>query len=45
MHIKYWLQNLEEDSSLKTLAWWEDNIKMDIKEIVWEVVEWVHLVQ
>jgi hypothetical protein len=24
---------------------WEDNIRMDLREIVWEGVEWVHLVQ
>jgi hypothetical protein len=22
---------------------WEDNIRMDIREIVWEVVDWIHL--
>jgi len=24
---------------------WEDNIRMDLKEIWWEGVEWVHLAQ
>jgi hypothetical protein len=24
---------------------WEDNIRMDIREIVWEVVDWIHLTQ
>jgi hypothetical protein len=24
---------------------WEDNIKMDLREIGWEVVDWIHLVQ
>jgi hypothetical protein len=24
---------------------WEDNIRMDLKEIVWEGVDWIHLVQ
>jgi len=24
---------------------WEDNIKMDLREIVWKVVAWLHLVQ
>jgi len=24
---------------------WEDNIRMDLREIVWEVVHWIHLVQ
>jgi hypothetical protein len=22
---------------------WEDNIRMDLKEIGWEVVDWIHL--
>jgi hypothetical protein len=22
---------------------WEDNIRMDLREIVWEVVDWIHL--
>jgi hypothetical protein len=22
---------------------WEDNIRMDVREIVWEVVDWMHL--
>jgi hypothetical protein len=24
---------------------WKDNIKMDHREIVWEVVDWMHLAQ
>jgi hypothetical protein len=24
---------------------WEDNIRMDIKEMVWEVVNWINLAQ
>jgi hypothetical protein len=24
---------------------WEDNIKMDLRKIGWEVVEWIHLAQ
>jgi len=24
---------------------WEDNIRMDLREIRWEVVEWIHLAQ
>jgi hypothetical protein len=24
---------------------WEDNIKMDFREIVWEAVGWIHLTQ
>jgi len=24
---------------------WEDNIKMSVRKIIWEDVEWIHLVQ
>jgi hypothetical protein len=24
---------------------WEDNIRMDLREIVWEVVDWMHLAE
>jgi hypothetical protein len=24
---------------------WENNIKIDIKEVLWEDVDWIHLVQ
>jgi hypothetical protein len=24
---------------------WEDNIRIDLREIVWEVVDWIHLAQ
>jgi hypothetical protein len=24
---------------------WEDNIRMDLKEIAWESVDWIHLTQ
>jgi hypothetical protein len=24
---------------------WEDNIRLDLKEIEWEVVDWMHLAQ
>jgi hypothetical protein len=24
---------------------WEDNVKMHLREIIWEVVDWIHLPQ
>jgi hypothetical protein len=24
---------------------WEDNITMDLREMLWEVVDWIHLAQ
>jgi hypothetical protein len=29
----------------RTRRRWEDNIKMDLKEIVWENVDWIHLAE
>jgi hypothetical protein len=25
--------------------WWEDNIKVDVREIVWGIMDWIHLAQ
>jgi hypothetical protein len=22
---------------------WEDNVRMDLREIVWEIMDWIHL--
>jgi hypothetical protein len=36
----------EGKSPLKRLRYrWEDNIRMDLREIEWEVVDWFHLAQ
>jgi hypothetical protein len=38
------LENLEERIHLKRPKQrWEDNIKFDLTEIEWYVVEWIHL--
>jgi hypothetical protein len=29
----------------RTRRRWEDNIRMNLREIVWEVVDWIHLAQ
>lgn len=40
MRTKYWLDNLKErDRS------WENNIEMDVREIRWDAVDRIHLVQ
>jgi hypothetical protein len=42
MHTRFWLQNLKQrDHSVNK----EDNIRMDVKKIGWEGVDWVHLTQ
>jgi len=46
MHTKLWLKNLKGKRSLKRSRHnWEDNIRMDLREIVWKVVDWIHLAQ
>jgi hypothetical protein len=34
-----------KQSLIRSRHRWEDNIRMDLKEIVWEVVNWMHLSQ
>jgi hypothetical protein len=37
--------NLKEEPLWRSNHIWEDNIKMDLKEIGPEVVDWIHLAQ
>jgi hypothetical protein len=39
MHIIFWLENLEGRDHLKSRRRWEDNIRMDLREIEWNGVE------
>jgi hypothetical protein len=40
------LENLKgRDHSLRPRRRWEDNIRMDLREIGWEGVDWIHLAQ
>jgi hypothetical protein len=41
MHTIFWLEILKGRPRCRE----EDNIRMDIREIRWEVVEWKHLPQ
>jgi len=43
MHIKFWSENLREETTWKTRHRWEDNIRMDLREVWWEDVDWIHL--
>jgi len=41
-----WWVNLRERGYLgRYRRRWEDNIEMDIKEIIWEGVDWIHMAQ
>jgi hypothetical protein len=45
MYTKYLPEKLKEGARLKDRREWEDNIRMDRRYIVWEIVDWIHLVQ
>jgi hypothetical protein len=40
---KFWLENLKGRAIGRPRHRWEDNIRMDLREIGWEVVVWMHL--
>lgn len=42
MHLKFELRNLKQRDHLKDRRW-ENNIKINVNEIVCEVMEWIHL--
>jgi hypothetical protein len=44
MHTKFWLGNLK-GTLRRPKHGWEDNIRMDLREIEWEVVNWIQLLQ
>jgi hypothetical protein len=39
------LQNRRLNQPGKPRRRWEDNIRMDVREICWEGVDWIHLAQ
>jgi hypothetical protein len=45
MHTIFWLENLKQRSLRSPRHRWKSNIKMDLREIGWEGVNWIHLVQ
>jgi len=40
-----WLENLKGRPLVRPRSRWEDNIRMDLREIGLEGVEWIHLAQ
>jgi hypothetical protein len=42
---KILLESLKRRDNLEDLGRWEDNIKMNIMEIWWDGVNWIHLAQ
>jgi hypothetical protein len=46
MHKKFWSEKPEGKRTLiKPRRRWEDNIRMDVGEIVWEDMDWTHVAQ
>jgi hypothetical protein len=44
MHVGYWWESQKERDPLRRpRCRWEDNIKMDLKEIVWGGKDWMDL--
>jgi hypothetical protein len=45
-YIKILVEKLERKRQLgRPRRRWEDNIRIDLREIGWEVVDWIHLPQ
>jgi hypothetical protein len=44
MYIRFWSQNLKGRAFGRPKRRWEDNIRMDRREIGWKCVEWMNLV-
>jgi hypothetical protein len=38
-------RNVTRDTVLKSQCEWEDNIKMDLKEMGWEGMDWIYMAQ
>jgi hypothetical protein len=45
MHAIFLLENLKGRELGRPRRIWEDNIRMDLREIGWEDVDWIHLAQ
>jgi hypothetical protein len=43
MHTKFWLENPKEEPLGRSRHIWEDNIRMDLRKIRWEDVDWIRL--
>jgi hypothetical protein len=44
MYTIFWLENLKGREQLgRPRHTWEDNIRVDLRKIVWEGMDWIHL--
>jgi hypothetical protein len=42
---RFWWGNVKEDDHWKTEVYIEDNIKVDVKETGWQVLDWIYVVR
>jgi hypothetical protein len=46
MYIKFWSENLTgRDYAGRARSRWEHNTRMDLEEVGWEAVDWIHLAE
>jgi hypothetical protein len=45
MHIGYWRESQKERALGRPRRRWVDNIKMDLRETVWDGMDWIDLAQ
>jgi hypothetical protein len=45
MHTVFWLENMKGRDYLRTRHTWKDNIRLDLREIGWEGVDWNNVAQ
>jgi hypothetical protein len=45
MHTKFLFENLKGRDHVEGLSIWEDNIRMDVREIGCEGMDWMYLTQ
>jgi hypothetical protein len=43
IYEKFWSENLKGNDHLEDLGIGEDNIRMNVRKMWWEGVEWIHL--
>jgi hypothetical protein len=45
MPVGFWWKSLEERDHYEDLDRWEDNTKMDLREILWNGMDCIHVAQ
>jgi hypothetical protein len=43
MYIGYWWESQKKETTRKTKAEWLDSVKMDLKDIGWDGMDWIDL--